>query len=354
MNPLEPHEVLSRAPTTGEGKRQGSNGNGHTAAGTSDPVQHHETHFHRVLIMRAIWRARYRILMGALIGAALGGWFFRTHPVPYISRAIALFNGEPPPTKDAPVMLGEVAPGPASLRLLATSSEVLDRIITQHDLYTHYGIDTNAAFFHEAAVSRLRHNVEVLVLEDGSISIAASDIDRTKAVALANAVFNELSATVRQRSEAYYERQVALHSGLIADQEEQVTAHLADFEALAARLGPVLHEHASDGGAQALELQKDLAEATAKLSQDYGTLRSVGRNMEMLAAMHRDGLLGTLTLVERPMVDLATQPRATMIWGIVACFLVCLVFGALLVGIWASESRVVHAWMADMRKAGQA
>jgi hypothetical protein len=306
------------------------------------------------MVLRSIWRARYRILLGGAIGAAFGLWFFVTHPVRYTSRATALFTGHAPPMKDGPVMLGEVAPGPASLRLLATSSDILDTVIAQHDLYRHYRIDTSAAFFHEAAVDRLRRNVDVLALEDGSISISVSDVDRTKAMELALAIYHELSELVRERSEAYYARQVALHNGLIADQERRITDHLAAFESLAARLGPVLRTRGVEGTPMALDLQKDLAAATADLTRDHGEVRAIGRNMEMLAAMHRDGLLGTLTLVERPMVDLATEPRAAIIGGVVACFLVTLLFSTVLVGIWASESATIHGWITDLRKARHA
>lgn len=329
-------------------------GHNSRSSATSPPHTGPEEHSQRLAVLRALWRGRFRILTCALIGAALGAWYLLAHPISYTSRAIVLFNGQSPPIKDGPVMLGEVAPGPASLRLLATSSDILDRIIVEQALYAHYRIDTSTPFFHEEAMRRLRSSIEVLVLEDGSIGISASDLDRNKAVDLANAVFDGLSKLVQLHSEAYYARQVALHSGLIADQEKQIRGHLAMFEDLAARLGPVLHARQTDGTSQALDLQKDLAEATAKLSQDYGAIRMIGQNMEMLAAMHRDGLLGTLTLVERPMVDLSTQPRSTMILGIGVCFVLCLIFCSLMVGIWTMEEYSVQGWMGDLRKARRA
>lgn len=298
------------------------------------------------IVMR-IRAARYWIGVASLLVGAVTAGFFVLHPVSYQSTATVMFRGERPVQNEKAILPSDLALEASLLKLLATSTAVTDKMITQYGLYEHYFIDTLRPLHHEAATALLLENVRVSILSDASLSITVRDMDRAKAAQLAHGIFLELNAIVARHTSEYFDRQVKLNRDLLAYQESQSAKRLAELHDLGDRLAPLTRER-DTRGLMAMEFEQQLAAISTHLVGSYSEMQSLGRTMQLLAAMDRDGLLGTLTLVNAPMQDVTTRPRMTIIWSILAAMITTALFSVVALVWWHGGSHETRDLLRDV------
>lgn len=303
-----------------------------------------------VRIARAIWSRRYWVAAIALLTGALAIFYFARNPVMYRSTAVVMFTSGQMDEWDRPLLPGEPLPPLQRLKHLATSTAVFDRLIEVHDLYRHYFIDTTAPLYHERATARLEQSIHATILDESIMAITVHDLDREKAAQLANGIFVELDGIVQQHADKHFQRQMQLHRDMVAFHESRLAQGRKELAELGAYFAPLLLNADSDHNTTVLRLEGRMAETSARLAEAESELQGLGRRMELLAAMNKNGSLGELTLVNRGMSDTSAQPRLIIAWSVLGCMLASMVVSCFLIGLWSAEGHAVKDLLRAMRR----
>ncbi|MBK8500247.1 MAG: hypothetical protein IPL52_15850 [Flavobacteriales bacterium] len=158
-------------------------------------------------------QARWRILLVALVVAAVTGLLRMAMPADYASTVVLLVGDATLPSRP-----GDPVKTPSSLMRLyyeSTCTAVLDQLIKEFDLRSHYGIDENDAFAYARVTELLRNAIEPQYLDAQCLAVTVHDRDRDLALAMANALQEILQSMSRARHDAELERSVKLYTDVL-------------------------------------------------------------------------------------------------------------------------------------------
>lgn len=302
-----------------------------------------------ILAIRALWRGRYWIASASLIAAGAAAAYFANHPVQYESTAIVMrAMGEPLESMDSKTRW-QPPSDLVRLKHLATSSQVLHGLINRYDLYRHYFIDTTATGYFELAMAQLQSSISVVVLDESTVSISVMDADRLKAKQLADGLVEQLLATVRQLSERHLGMQMQLTRNMLKHQEDEITRHMGRLTELGAGLTPNMTPTAAGEFIPALELQQQLVQIGAGLTEAHAELQSFTEQLELMETMNRTNPVGELIVVNYALQDMRRAPQSIiasrlLLWALVGAF-AC----AFVLALWGIEGPRVKALWSEAR-----
>jgi len=304
-----------------------------------------------IKVLTALWLGRYWVAASAVFTAACACAYFAMHPVTYESTATIMLTDAPPLKVSETNAPWEPPSHMTRLMHLATSSEVLHGLINRHGLYRHYFIDTTDAGYYERAMTQLRGNVRVKVIDESAASISVKDSERMKAKQLADGIVEQLQAIIRRSSAQRLGMQAKLARGMVDHQEEQIAKHMARMADLRARLEPYAGNAGKEDAWQTTEFIEQLSSIGADLTSAYSALKTFARQLEMTEAMHRADALGEVIVVNRPLLDITRAPQTTIAWLMLLWAIIGATICMCALSLWALEGDNVKSLWRQVRQA---
>ncbi|MBK6643819.1 MAG: hypothetical protein IPG39_22575 [Bacteroidetes bacterium] len=120
---------------------------------------------------------------------------------------------------------------------LAYSNQMMEHLIEQFDLYTHYGIDTTNKYYHQLAVSKLIRIIQIKKISVDISSITVIDRNNEVASAMANSIVWKLD----QLNKAYLinklQNNLTFYNSFLVESEQTVAMQNRNLDNYIRRLG---------------------------------------------------------------------------------------------------------------------
>jgi hypothetical protein len=263
----------------------------------------------RSRLMRRYWALRYWILSAVVVACGAGVVYCILSPTLYASTVV-LFVKEPAVvTEPSPFALPDHSPSMKQLFHGATSSQMMEHLLENFDLFHHYRINEADPFRFEKVNAALSRNIRVAMTEMNAISVTVRDRDRDMAAAMANAIFRELQRVTEAQFVAEMALMRKVHYEVITRTEKFSNEQEGALERLFAT-DPSTGK--KENGLMDLELAK-LAGQLAVANED---LFEAKRYYDISDAILKKEHLPRLQLVRKAQRDITTSPVRSALWRI--------------------------------------
>lgn len=327
--------VFERPGTTKSHSPLPSNGNGNGTLRTT--VTGHGSMLDYLRAMR------WWIMGFALLACAASAGFLVLNPVMYRSTVLLIIHDRTAISTTKPDNLLQDVPTSVRVFHLPTSTAMIDHLITEFDLYTHYGIDPNGPLHYELASTRLLGNIDIQLLDDRSANITIRDEDRAMAADMANAVYEKLKAMNEEQVMGSLERRIALYERVINNLEKRSSAQTAQLIALVAELKK---PSGRNGGSNVTNEQVDainfkLSELAAQLTVANEELSQAAEGLEISAALEKESDVPDVHLVRKAVQDIGTSEKRIWVNTLLFTMIGAVILAVVVLAVWFKHGHEV-------------
>lgn len=279
--------------------------------------------------------ALWRILLVALAAGGATGAIRLAMPADYASTVVLLVGDATMPSRP-----GEPVKTPSSLMRLyyeSTCTTVLDHLIEEFDLRSHYGIAGNDAFVHARVTELLRNAIEPQYLDVQCLSITVHDRDRDLALAMANSLQQSLQSMSRSRHDAELERSVRLYTDVLQRADERRRERDARLAALVA-----LSEN--EGGR---DPRYDLQRAADLLVVAEAQSLEVERELDIFVGTQRLDLPEPISVVRTALPDIHHSKERSALLAAFSTFVLVATILLVSVALWHFHGAEFKHWISS-------
>jgi hypothetical protein len=231
----------------------------------------------------------------------------------------------------------ERSPSAARLAHEATSTAMMEHLITRFSLYAYYGIDTAGANHYIEGIKTLQDHLFVRSIDANSLSIEVTALDAELAAAMANGVFEELQRKADQEAVSNLELTIRLYERVIKGNQVKAQGQLVQLNGVIKEFKELLNGHGQQGGMRSErlnELDQQLSSLVTQVASANDELLELQQNQEVsLALLHQENI-PHVHLIRRAMPDeqRSRKFKAAMFGG--GAFVLGILLGLALVTLW--------------------
>jgi len=279
-------------------------------------------------VLGVLLKAKYLILVAALIGGLYSVFVRWSNPVLYRSTAVVqVWVNENSPT-DSPVSLMYISPSVRIILQQATSTRMYDHLIKKFDLKEHYGINPIDPYNVEKAYTILDKRVLVRMNDENTVSIEVSDPTAAFAAQMANAIAQDLQDFSKKEEDHQLNTLELVYSMLRTKNRERSTS-------LSDQFAQVLNTGLSNANApeEVREVQLQIATLMSQMRSSEDDLRRNSEYYEVLQTVGGKLKQPKVHLLRRAMRDIRTSTlwisARTLTLSMITSVMLC-VFGIIL------------------------
>jgi hypothetical protein len=205
------------------------------------------------------------------------------------------------------------------------STEMFDFLIDKFDLYKGYGIDTATLQHYEVVNSILNDRVEVKTDNRNAIIVTVKDMDKYRAAAIANEIYNKVSEMNKEFAISVALKKIKVYEQIISSSKAQLTDQVKEFNNLVESTKKLLAENQfKKNETFVMDIRNTLTGFSNRLSGINDDLLKTVKIYEVSKAATEKENIISLRLINVALPDISSPVQISVfsiaIWSFAAAF----------------------------------